>query len=187
MRMANDNLGDAFSKTVRRKFQSSSVRRTIFPVPLRAFSKESLSLDASPARSCRLHQMRLIGRFPSIISDRAFGNALLLMSAASNHQFLQALWERTISVHKARGLIRRPQDPLERCGKAWTNSGFSFKVAVVSHDKRHAKSSGSNHRVPWGVGRLVILGQSSPAASVKAAPALTRLLLRRATGICLCP
>ena len=42
-------------------------------------------------------------------------------------------------------------------------------MPVVSHDERNAKGSGNYYRFPGGAGGLVVLGQSSPAASVKTA------------------
>src|SRR4029077_17902461 len=35
------------------------------------------------------------------------------------------------------------------------------------HDERNAKGFGNYHRIPGGAGDLVVLGKSSPAASVK--------------------
>ena len=129
--------------------------------------------------------MRLISR-PSF---NHFGNRFLCMSAVRNSRSLRRCGNAGIPVDNVHELIRRPQGPLlwkdaKRRGRIPVSPS---KWALVSHDKRHAKSSGNYHRVPGGTGRLVVLGQSSPAASVKAAPALTRLLLRRAARICLCP
>src|SRR2546430_8253692 len=41
-----------------------------------------------------------------------------------------------------------------------------FQSAVAAHDERNAKGSGNYYRISGGAGDSVVLGKSSPAASV---------------------
>jgi hypothetical protein len=56
---------------------------------------------------------------------------------------------------------------LKRAAENHRRTASSISQWRSLHDERNAKGSGNYYRIPGGAGDLVVLGKSSPAASVK--------------------
>jgi hypothetical protein len=58
-------------------------------------------------------------------------------------------------------------EALKRAAENHRRTASSISQWRSPHDERNAKGSGNYYRIPGGAGDIVVLGKSSPAASVK--------------------